>query len=365
MSFLNIIYGILIIGAIIVFHEFGHFIVARKNGVNVTEFMVGMGPVMFEKKTKAGTRVTLRCIPFGGACVMQGDDKGIPQSGSDEEAEGEKEPLPEEGSFQSKNVWARIAIIFAGPFFNFILAFILAVIILLIAGVDRPTIKETMEGFPAEKAGLMAGDEVVKINGTSIKTSRDISLYMNDYKAGSDLEVTVNRNGEELTFTIVPEYSEEHGKYLMGITYNFARSSVNAWETITFGLHEVGYWVRLTVKSLGMLFTGKASINELSGPVGVVTVVSDTVEASREDGPLYVFLNLMQLSILLSANIGIMNLLPIPALDGGRLLFLLIEAVRGKPVDKTKEGYVHLAGIIFLLFLMVFVMFNDIRKLFV
>jgi regulator of sigma E protease len=150
---------------------------------------------------------------------------------------------------------------------------------------------------------------------------------------------------------------------MIGISWSTARNKVGAIETLGYSFNEVGYWIKLTFKSLGMLFTGGASVNDLSGPVGVVDIVDETVEASKTDGALYIFLNLANLCILLSANIGVMNLLPIPALDGGRLLFLIIEALRGKPIDKKKEGYVHIAGFLFLILLMVFVMFNDIRKI--
>lgn len=345
------------LGLIIVFHEFGHFIVAKKNGIGVMEFAVGMGPLIWSK-VKNGTRYALRAIPFGGACVMFGDDNGIP----DPEIEATKNM---EASFQSKSVWVRIAVIFAGPFFNFVLAFILAVIILGIAGVDKPVLAGVLEGLPAENTGLMAGDQITRINNTTIRTARDISLYMGEYINGTELNITVKRDGQKQTYLVVPEWSDEYGKYMIGISWSAAREQVGVLQTMGYGLYEVWYWIKLTFKSLGMLFTGGASVNDLSGPVGVVDIVDDTVEASKEDGPLYIFLNLASLCILLSANIGVMNLLPIPALDGGRLLFLIIEALRGKPIDKKKEGYVHIAGFLFLILLMVFVLFNDLRKMIV
>ncbi len=352
----SIIFGIIMIGIIIIFHEFGHFIVAKANNVGVTEFTVGLGPLIFSK-VKNGTRYALRAIPFGGACIMQGDDNGIPDPDADPEA------LKDETSFQSKSVWARIAIIFAGPFFNFVLAFILAVIVLGIAGVDKPTLAGVIEGYPAESVGLQAGDLVTKMNNTTIWTARDITLFMDEYEAGTELTINVTRDGEKMTFTVLPEWSDEYGQYMIGISYNTARERVGALQTLGYSFNEVYYWIKLTFKSLGMLFTGGASVNDLSGPVGVVDIVDETVEASKSDGALYIFLNLANLCILLSANIGVMNLLPIPALDGGRLLFLIIEAVRGKPVDKTKEGYVHIVGLILLVLLMVFVLFNDLRKI--
>lgn len=345
------------LGLIIVFHEFGHFIVAKKNGVAVLEFAVGMGPLVWSK-VKRGTRYALRAIPFGGACIMLGDDNGIP----DPAVEATKNM---EASFQSKSVWVRIAVIFAGPFFNFVLAFILAVIVLGIAGVDKPILAGVIEGFPAENAGLMEGDQITRINNTTIRTARDISMYMDEYINGTELNITVKRDGQKQTYLVVPEWSDKYGKYMIGISWSTARARVGVLQTMGYGLCEVEYWIKLTFKSLGMLFTGGASVNDLAGPVGVVDIVDETVEASKEDGPLYIFLNLANLCILLSANIGVMNLLPIPALDGGRLLFLIIEALRGKPIDRKKEGYVHIAGFLLLILLMVFVLFNDIRKMIV
>lgn len=351
----SIIFGLIILGLIIVFHEFGHFIVAKKNGVGVVEFAVGMGPLVWSK-VKNGTRYALRAIPIGGACMMLGDDNGIP----DPEIIATKN---DEASFQSKSVWVRIAVIFAGPFFNFVLAFVLSVIVLGIAGVDKPILVGVLEGLPAENAGLMPGDQITKINNSIIHTSRDVSLYMEEYVPGTELNITVKRDGQKQTYCIIPEWSDEYGKYMIGISWSYARNKTGVLETMGYSLNEVVYWIKLTFKSLGMLFTGGASVNDFTGPVGMVDIVDETVEASKQDGPLYIFLNLANLCILLSANIGVMNLLPIPALDGGRLLFLIIEAFRGKPIDKTKEGFVHIAGVLVLLLLMVFVLFNDLRKM--
>lgn len=352
----SIIFGLIILGLIIVFHEFGHFIVAKKNGVGVVEFAVGMGPLVWSK-VKNGTRYALRAIPFGGACVMLGDDNGIP------DPEMEQLAKNEEASFASKSVWVRIAVLFAGPFFNFVLAFIISVILLGIAGIDKPILTGVMEGLPAESAGLMEGDRVVKINDTSIYTTRDVTMYMSEYTPGTELRITVKRDGQKQTYVIVPEWSDEDGKYMIGIRWNAARTRGGVFETMGYGLYEVVYWIKLTFKSLGMLLTGGASVNDLTGPVGIVDIVDETVEASKEDGPLYIFLNVANLCVLMSANIGVMNLLPLPALDGGRLLFLFIEAVRGKPVDRKKEGYVHIVGLLLLVLLMVVVLFNDIRKI--
>ena len=361
----SIIFCILILSLIVIFHEFGHFIVARTNGIAVTEFMVGLGPVLLEKKIK-GTRFTLRVIPFGGACIMKGTDMDIDEHGQPPEPEAKEGDIPpaDNDTFPSKSVWARIATIFAGPFFNFVLAFILAVIVLGIAGIDKPYIVRTLDGLPAQAAGIQTGDLITELDGRSVKTARDISLFFDDVDMTQPIEIAVLRDGQKKVFSVQPCYSDEYEKYMLGITWSYERHKTGTLETIGYSFYEVWYWIKLTVKSLGMIITRGVSVDDFSGPVGVATYVDETVEASKSDGFGYVILNLLNLCILLSADIGVMNLLPIPALDGGRLVFLFIEAIRGKPIDPKKEGYVHIAGIIFLLLLMVVIMFNDIRKLF-
>ena len=251
----------------------------------------------------------------------------------------------------------------AGPFFNFILAFLLALIVIGTAGFDRPEVKGVMEGYPAEEAGLQAGDIITEINGKNIHIYREVSVYTL-FHSNENLEVTYERDGEEYTCTISPKYNEEAGRNLFGIYGNTMRERGNILETIKYSVYEVKYWIEVTMDSLKMLVTGRVSVNELSGPVGIVKNIGDTYDESKSAGTLSVVLTLINYSIMLTANLGIMNLLPLPALDGGRLVFLIIEAVRKKRVDPDKEGMVHFVGLMLLLALMVLVMFNDIRKLF-
>lgn len=357
---MNIIYGVLIFGIIIFVHEFGHFIVAKANGIGVVEFSIGMGPKI-TSFMKNGTRYSLKWIPFGGSCMMLGDDHGI--------VDPDEEPLSAdlvERSFNSKSVWARISVIVAGPFFNFLLALVCAVVIISIHGVDRPVIDSIMENYPAQEAGIMAGDQIYSINGKRVKTIRDVSMYIDKYYK-NELSLVVLRDGKKVDVKLLPKEHTEDGvtRFLIGIQWKMARyEKVKPHQAIVYGVHEVNYWIKITFQSLGMFFTGDAGINDLAGPVGIVDIVDEVVEESKSDGGYYVFLNLLNLMMLLSANIGIMNLLPIPAVDGGRLFFLLIEAVRGKPVDRKKEGYVHMIGIILLFILMIVVMFNDLFRAF-
>ena len=276
---------------------------------------------------------------------------------------GEDEATQEPGSFASKSVWARISVIAAGPVFNFILAFLMSMIIVGSVGYDVPVLVGVKEGSPAAKAGLEAGDIIVKMNETSIHVSREITNYIM-FHQGKTVHMVWEHEGERKEADIVPAVDED-GVARLGISVNNnLRVKAGPWETIKYGVYEVRYWILTTIDSLKMLFTGQVTINDMSGPVGVVDAIGTTYEQSKSDGIYYVWLNMLNISILLSANLGVMNLLPIPALDGGRLVFLIIEAVRRKRIDPEKEGMVHFVGLMALMLLMVVVMFNDVRKLF-
>ncbi|NLZ81561.1 MAG: RIP metalloprotease RseP [Clostridiales bacterium] len=348
---MSIVVAIIVFGALVFFHELGHFLLAKKNGVGVIEFSIGMGPRLFSFD-KGGTKYSLKALPIGGSCAMLGEDS----DSNDEEA------------FGNKSVWARISVVIAGPIFNFILAFLMAIVIISIVGYDPPVIKDVMEGYPAEEAGILPGDVIVKMNDQKITVYRDVSLYIALHQ-GEDVDLEILRDGEIVKTTISPKLSEE-GYYYMGIiTYN-ERVKTSPLGILKYSFYEVKFQISTTIKSLGMLFGGKVSVNELSGPVGIVNMVGEVVEGSTSEeadtatNVFNVFLNVMNFSILLSANLGVMNLLPLPALDGGRLVFLVIEIVRGKPINKEKEGMVHFVGLMLLMVLMVFVLFNDVRKLF-
>ena len=343
---MSIILALIIFSLIILMHELGHFLLAKRGGVTVEEFSLGMGPRLIST-VKGGTRYSLKLLPFGGSCMMLGED----------------EATTEEGSFASKSVWTRISVIAAGPIFNFILAFVLSVIIIGSIGVDKPVILAVSEGFPAAEAGIQKGDTILKMNGTKIRLSREVTNYVT-FHQGEDVTFVYEHEGEERTVTLSPEQNEG-GRYIFGLsTVSSYREKVGAWETLKYSAYEVKYWIQTTISSLKMLFTGQVGINDMSGPVGVVTIIGDTYKESAADGGFYIWLNMLNISILLTANLGVMNLLPLPALDGGRLVFLIIEAIRRKRIDPEKEGMVHFVGLMLLMVLMIVVMFNDIRKLF-
>lgn len=344
---MKFIIAIIMFSLIILFHELGHFLLAKKNGIRINEFCLGLGPTLFGV-TKGETKYSVKLFPFGGACMMEGED-----------AESD-----DDRAFGKKSVWGRISVVAAGPVFNFIMAFVLAVILIACIGVDRPVVSEVMKGYSAEEAGLKADDTIVKINRKSVHFYREVSMYT-FFHPGETLEVTYVRDGEKQKAVLTPTYDEESGRYLLGIRTKYEREKVGPLTCLKYGVYEVNYWIWTTMQSLRMLVTGKVSVNELSGPVGIVKTIGDTYEESKSDGIFYIFLNMLNFSILLSANLGVMNLIPLPALDGGRLIFLIIEAVRGKRVDPEKEGMVHFVGIMILMGLMVLVMINDIRKLFI
>lgn len=368
MNFISIILFLLIFSLVVVVHEFGHFLLARKNGIKVQSFEIGMGPELFGIQGKH-TRFSLKLVPFGGACVMKGNDMGLPDT---EDAKEEAAAIAaEEDSFASKSVWARIAVLFAGPLFNFILAFLVFLIIVSQSGIDKPIIMDVIDGYPAQEAGLEAGDTIVELNGSRIHFYRQITLnnYLNP---GEAIELVYERDGELYETTIQPEWSEEDQGYLMGV-YGGRYYEAEGLEVITYAFHEVGYTVEVVVKSLAQMFTSGFSLNNFSGPVGIANTVDtlvDDVQEVTKDETFYtqfmtMFLTMANFLGMISANLGVMNLLPIPGLDGGRLIFCLIEAVRGKPVAKEKEAFVTFIGFVLLMILMVAVLFNDIKQLFI
>ncbi|MCC8024020.1 MAG: RIP metalloprotease RseP [Clostridium sp.] len=349
---MSIIIAVLILGFIIMIHEFGHFLFAKLNGIGVLEFSLGMGPRLFGFE-RGGTRYSFKILPFGGSCSMVGED----------------EECNEEEAFGSKSVWARISVVAAGPVFNFILAFLLAMILIGVNGRGGTALRGVIDGYPAQAAGLQAGDEIVKLNGRRVHSFRDVNWYLFTHPQDT-VKVTVGRtdeagNRETFVKEIAPVYSQENQSYMLGVEFDGRNYPLNnPVQLMAYSAYEVQFWIHYVFDTFRMMFNGMVSMNDISGPVGIVDTIDTTVEETVPYGISAVILTLINLTILLSSNLGVMNLLPIPALDGGRLVFLLLEAVRGKPIDREKEGMVHMAGMMVLLGLMVLLLFNDVRKLF-
>lgn len=342
---ISIISAVLIFCVIVVVHEFGHFIVARKCGIDVQEFAIGMGPVIFKKQGKH-TLFTLRLLPLGGFCSM----------GEDEESDNEN-------SFRNKSVWRRIAVIAAGAIMNLILGFILSLIIFLVAGkVTTTIIAEIVPGSGCEAAGMAVGDRITKVNGLHIFTANDIIYELRNDEDGV-LDFIVERDGEKLTFNGVKfglTVDEETGERVLNYDFKVYMKNMTAAELLPAAANKFMYYSRLILMSLRDLISGKYGLNNLQGPVGIVTVISESAQESGFD-----IGYLLDIAMLISVNVGIFNLLPLPALDGGRLVFLIIEAVRRKPIKAETEGMVHFAGFALLMLLMIIVTFNDVKNIFI
>ena len=347
----TLILFVIIFGVVVISHEFGHFLLAKANGIHVVEFAVGMGPTIFSFQKKE-TKYSLKLLPIGGACMFEGED-GL------EIKEGESS----EGSFLNAGVWARISTVIAGPFFNFILAFVIALIMVNLIVIREPVATQVTEGSPAAEAGLMDGDRILSMNGERMYLYQEIQLFTYLYESG-EVEVEYERDGERYTTYLTPEYDETQGRYLIGIT-NAEFAEVKGLDAFKYAWYEMRYSVINTYKSLAMLLQGKVSRQDVAGPVGIaVNVVGKTYEETKDLGVMNVFVNMLNITLLLSVNLGILNLLPIPALDGGRLVFLLVEVIRGKPVPPEKEGMVHFIGLMFFMVLMVLLLFNDLSNIF-
>ena len=339
-----------------------------------------MGPVLYQKK-KGDTMYSIRLLPIGGACIFDGMDglevtKPGEDDDCDEEAKKDMESLDESQdddqygqiSFRRANVWSRIATVIAGPMANFLLGFILAMIIVSNTYWSFPTVSGfSVDNSPAQEAGLMEGDLITSVNGNPVHMSAEVTLnmYLTD---GEDVEITYERDGQSYTTTITPILYEDEdtgvSRYVIGI-YIGEYDTVSGIETFKYAGYMFNYYLTSTWKSLGLLVRGRTDKVELSGPVGMAEMVDESYESAMETGGIIdVILNMVNLAMLLSINLGLMNLLPIPALDGGRLVFLLIEVIRGKPVPEKYEGMIELVGVALLIALMVVVLFHDVSKLF-
>lgn len=353
---MKVIWGILILFVIVVAHELGHFLIAKLNGIEVKEFDVGFGPKIFGIN-KGGTEYCFRAIPLGGACVF--DD--YEDAGDDVDMA----TMIANSSYRKANVWARIATTFAGPFFNFLLAFILGLFLMNYIDMPSTLITEVAEGGAAQEAGIEVGDVITKINHSRVYLYPEVSMAV-QLGYGAPLNITYERNGVKNTVSLIPKMNSDYGMYMIGVGFGGGEAvKATPISIIRNSYLYVRYMVKMTYSSLRMLFNGQAGVSDLSGPVGAVEVVSEEYDSAKEMGALAVVVSMLNIALLLSANLGVVNLLPIPALDGGKLVLLIVEVVRGKPVEAKMEGIVQFIGVAFLLALMVVVMYNDIARLFI
>lgn len=339
MTLLSIVGALLVLTVLVFVHELGHFYAVKKLGFRIDEFAIGMGPVVCSKE-KNGTRFAIRALPIGGLCAFHGEDEGV----SDPEC------------FNAQPVWKRMIVVLAGPFMNILLAVVLAVIILMTYGEYMPMINDfTAENTPAEAAGIQVGDIITEIDGKSITYYAECTDYIRQADHAG-IEVTVRRGGSDVTLTARDIYDPESGSNRLGIYISPERLRYGLLEAATNSVRYTCYIVKEMFKVLGGLFTGSVTSDDVAGPVGTISIIGQAVRAGFEV--------VLRLGVLISINLGIMNILPIPALDGGRFLFMVIEAVRGKPIPPEKEGMIHMAGLVLLFSLMILLTVMDVRKLF-
>lgn len=333
---ITLISSLLVFLLVVMLHEFGHFTVAKLSGIKVNEFSIGMGPKIYQKQ-KGETFYSLRALPIGGYVAM----------------EGEEENSHDPRAFNNVSIVKRMAVVLAGAFMNFVLAFIAFTLIFSIVGYGSSEIEKVISNSPADKAGIQSGDLIIKINENKVKNIYDINSIISKNQK-EEMDFQINREGNILNVKIKPEYSEENQMYLIGITSKLDHSII---KSICLGADRTLEMSKMLLKSIKIMFSGSFKMEYLSGPVGVVQLIGS--ESSKG------FLNFLQILGLISVNLGVFNLLPIPALDGGKFLFLLIEALRGKPIDEKIEQGLSLIGISLLFSLMIYVtIFNDIGRLF-
>ncbi|MFZ7104632.1 MAG: RIP metalloprotease RseP [Peptococcaceae bacterium] len=341
------IFALIIFGLLIFVHEFGHFIVAKLVGVRVEEFSIGMGPQAFSF-TKGETLYSIRILPIGGYVKMSGES-GVEEEDSLAAADPKR--------FNNKSVGQRAGVIVAGPLMNFILAVLLFTMIFAFIGIPYGTtqIGEVLADSPAADAGLKSGDVIVNIDGEKVNDWSEMVEIIHN-KPGIELDFTLQRGDALQNVRITPKLDEENHVGLIGVTPSEEVKKVNVFEAFSLGINRTVEILVFTIVALVEMFTGQMGMGEVTGPVGIVQLIGE----SAQIGLIY----LVNLTALISINLGLLNLLPIPALDGSKLIFLSIEAIRGKPIDARKENFVHIIGFALLMTLMLFITYRDVIKLF-
>ncbi len=334
--------AILIFCILIFVHELGHFLAAKLLKIRVHEFAIGMGPKLFAKQ-KGETLYSVRALPIGGFCALEGEDA----SSSDERA------------LSNKPAWAKLIVLVSGAFMNLLLGLLLLFFVYGTAqGISVPQVYDVSPGSAAEAAGMMAGDEITHFGGKRIHIVSDLSWEMSKL-TGEETTVTIRREGETKTLSVSPQKTETG--YALGI--RMMAKENNLFLTIKSGFYTTVFYVRVVLESVIDLLQGKIGFQNMAGPIGIVSEIGTAVKETVESGWAG-FLSLLQLAILLTINLGVFNLLPIPALDGGRIFFVFVEMIRRKPIPPEKEGIVHLVGFALLILLSLVIAYMDITKLF-
>lgn len=348
-GFLLAIIAILLFLSLVMFHEFGHFICAKISGVKVNEFAIGMGPKLF-KFQKGETLYSFRLFPIGGFCAMEGEDEDSDTA----------------GAFSKASVYKRMLIVAAGALMNILLAFIFMMVILAQQDSFASTkISKFSDNAVTSQYGLQVGDEIKKIDNYGIRTYTDVAfalaLNKNNYS-----DFVVKRNGENVEIKNVKFQTKEgqDGKQIIARDFYVYPIEKTFLTFLGQTFNEIVSNVKLTYVSLWKMVTGQYGLNSVSGPVGIASVIKDAASTGLQENFLQGVNNIIMIMMVLSVSLGVMNLLPLPALDGGRFIFLIIEAITKKPVPQKYEGLVHKIGFILLILFILFITFNDILKLF-
>ena len=333
---ITIISSIIIFLLVILIHEFGHFIVAKMNGVSVLEFSIGMGPKLFQRESN-GTLYSLRALPVGGYCQLEGED--------------EENDSP--NSLNNQSPLVRLKVILAGAIMNFILAFILLILLMSVSRVSTE-VSGVIKDSPAYSSGIQAGDKIVSINGQMLEDGEQVLESIK--KSKGDLDIVLLRNEKSKNIKVTPRLENNNRKIGVNFQEEYNIKNFSIVKGFKKGLITFLNLTGMLYKFLGMLITGQLGLGGVSGPVGVVKEIGNAAKTGVA--------NLIFLLAYININLGVFNLLPIPALDGGRAIFILIEMIFGKKISQEKEGYIHMVGLILLLGLIAIVTIKDVIKLF-
>lgn len=345
---LTTIYTIFAFCLIIALHEFGHFIVAKAVGITVHEFSIGMGPKLISK-TAGGTLYSLRILPIGGYVRLEGED----------------DDSDDENAFCNKKPWQRFLVLFAGAFMNFVLGFLMFVILFSSSsGIATNVVDSVIPDSAFFDAGIKTGDKIVYMQSDNYKSKigsyNDIIYYINQ-SGNVESIITFKRDGKTFKKTIAPKLLNGYEKPILGFVSKKVKPDIT--NVIPAAYNQSKFVIKAVVESFKDLLVGKVHVSELSGPVGIVNEIDSAAKKGLEVNIWQSILNVMSLVALISINLGVVNLFPLPALDGGRILFLIIEVIRRKPVDRNKEGYFHFVGLVILLLLMLLITYSDIKRL--
>lgn len=354
---LTIVSFIIVLGVLVFIHEFGHYITAKKSGIMVSEFALGFGPKLIYKKI-GETLYSIRAIPLGGFCNMVGEfpaDESMPEK----ERKVYEKAKKEGRLFNQKSAVKRLAVILMGPVMNFMLAALIFILAFAVFGVptstnDQAILGEVIPEQPAAEAGLQANDRILAINGQEIDKWQQMAELIRANKA-KEITIRYQRADKIDEVKVTPIESEESGYGVIGIYPQLIRESVSLTDAFTMGIQQTYQVIKMTILGFAQIFR-EGSTEDIGGPIMIASIIGQAARVG--------ILNVLNWTAIISINLGIINLLPFPALDGGRIFFIIVELIRGKAVDPRKESYIHMIGFAILILLMIFIIYNDVMRSF-